>query len=130
MELFWQQRPDYRTTLIPDVSLGAPPGSEPSLSGALDFNTGYGCWCNFIDYTYGQGKAVDHMDRSCKRLHDNYKCIEEEFKMKFDDVCKPSEIDYDPGMIYTYLSEAIYAKVIYGENSEEARIKKGRFEFG
>jgi len=80
------------------------PGREVGTS--MNKLNGYGCWCNFDDYKEGYGIPVDAIDSSCKRLHDNYKCIEEEFEA-LGEVCLPSEVEYISEMLFVYIGEAM-----------------------
>jgi len=42
----------------------------------------YGCYC-FVDAQYnlaaGSGQPVDEIDKSCKKFHDCYKCVQKDF---------------------------------------------------
>lgn len=42
--------------------------------------TDYGCWCNFNTGKYGHGIPKDHIDKACRKLWDNYACIDSSAK--------------------------------------------------
>jgi len=107
---------------MPSLRTLLEPGREDGTS--LNFLNGYGCWCNFDNYKAGRGKPKDIYDQACKRLHDNYLCIEEEFASNGEE-CYPAEINYVSAMIYVYISDAIFAKIM---DLPTKYNKKSRFE--
>lgn len=83
------------------------PGREEGTS--LNYFNGYGCWCNFNNYKIARGQPKDYFDVACKRLHDNYLCIEQEFASR-NEICQPESIIYTSNMLYVYITNAIYAR--------------------
>lgn len=110
-------------TAMPTLRSLLEPGRETGTS--LNYLNGYGCWCNFDNYKAGRGQPKDALDSSCKRLHDNYLCISEQFKLA-GEVCEPHQVDYVSSMIYVYIADAIFQKIV--GRMEEAETKKARFE--
>jgi len=116
-----QQPPQMLRTLL-------EPGREEGTT--MNKLNGYGCWCNFDDYKEGFGSPVDDIDTSCKRLHDNYKCIEEEFAAEGQE-CFPSQIEYISEMLFVYIGEAMQSRENLSKGwvtEAEVIAKKIRFE--
>lgn len=53
----------------------------------------YGCWCNFNQITTGHSQPVNLLDAACKQLHDNYKCILNNFEF-LNQNCDPDTVEY------------------------------------
>jgi len=127
MESYIEENPEIAAVLNPPIQRGRSllePGREEGTS--LNFLNGYGCWCNFDNYKHGAGIPLDDYDRSCKKLHDNYRCIEEEFADQ-GETCLPAEINYISAMLYVYIVDAIYANEL-GMDSYVVKARKQRFE--
>lgn len=77
----------------------------------LNYLNGYGCWCNFDNYKLGHGLPVDSYDHACRRLHDNYLCIEEDYSTR-DLKCIPQFIEYETEFLFTYVLDAVSVAMI------------------
>lgn len=92
----------------------------------VNFLNTYGCWCNFENYKLGRGQPRDVYDRACKRLHDNYLCIETDFSQN-GNLCIAADQEYVTDYLSLYILQAVQTNM-YSSDLTKLENQISRFQ--